>query len=165
VLPHSSSHWSGAEQLQALRAVDVYIKHPLRCEHSAPPSCLACDSQSILVAYADGFLGSASWLGKVRRRSGARAAAAVARKHALLLVCCYYFYKQALHPAVCTASMDACSMLAAARAVPQQQRNSSHVRVCSWASWQLSGVVQCAQMAFAWDTKLLASSAKLLLPL
>jgi hypothetical protein len=67
VLPHSTSHWSGAEQLQALRSVDVYIKHPLRCEHSAPPSCLCCDSQSILVAYADGCLGSASWLGKVRR--------------------------------------------------------------------------------------------------
>jgi hypothetical protein len=65
VLPHSSSHWSGAEQLQALRSVDVYIKHPLRCEHSAPPSCLCCDSQSILVAYADGCLGTASWLGKV----------------------------------------------------------------------------------------------------
>uniref|UniRef100_A0A383V6J0 RIC1 C-terminal alpha solenoid region domain-containing protein n=1 Tax=Tetradesmus obliquus TaxID=3088 RepID=A0A383V6J0_TETOB len=66
VLPASGSHSSGAEQLAALRVTDVYIKHALACSHSAAPTCLACDSASILISYSDGCLGSASWLGKMR---------------------------------------------------------------------------------------------------
>jgi hypothetical protein len=106
VLPHSSSHWNGAEQLQALRAVDVYIKHPLRCEHSAPPSCLCCDSQSILVAYADGFLGSASWLGKVRRCCCCDAGTAAERLHASKH-CTQHGKQGCLQPARCSASRAA----------------------------------------------------------
>ncbi|KAF8071370.1 R06F6.8 [Scenedesmus sp. PABB004] len=59
-------HWSGQERLAALRGVDVYIKHATRCAHDAPPTALACSGLSILVAYADGYVGSASWGGKMR---------------------------------------------------------------------------------------------------
>lgn len=77
VLPASGSHSSGAEQLAALRVTDVYIKHALACSHGAAPTCLACDSASILIGYSDGCLGSASWLGKVRRGCGSSTQAAV----------------------------------------------------------------------------------------
>lgn len=81
VLPHSSSHWNGQEQLQALRTVDVYIKHHACCAHTAPPTCLCCDSQSILVAYADGYMGSCTWAGKVRPgQAGATRATSTSRR-------------------------------------------------------------------------------------
>lgn len=80
-LPHLSggAHWGGAGAAAALARVDVYVKHTARCQHAAPPTALACDARAILVAYADGFLGSCSWSGKVcgarPRRARARARA------------------------------------------------------------------------------------------
>jgi hypothetical protein len=96
----------------------VYIKHPLRCEHSAPPSCLCCDSQSILVAYADGFLGSASWLGKVGRCCGdAAQLQEVVCKHALH-PCSVHSKQGCLHHARCSEGR--------ATTAEYQQANSSH---------------------------------------
>lgn len=46
--------------------MDVYVKHPVRCERDVPATCVCCDSRVILIAYADGYWGSCSWFGKVR---------------------------------------------------------------------------------------------------
>lgn len=61
-----SGSWAGQERLAGLTAHDVYVKHSLRCQHSAPPTALCCDARTVLVGYADGFVGSCTWGGKVR---------------------------------------------------------------------------------------------------
>lgn len=61
-----SQSWGTHDSLQQLHAVDVYVKHPVRCEREVPATCVCCDSRTILVAYADGYWGSCSWFGKVR---------------------------------------------------------------------------------------------------
>jgi hypothetical protein len=61
-----SQSWGTHDSLQQLHAVDVYVKHPVRCDREVPATCVCCDSRTILVAYADGYWGSCSWFGKVR---------------------------------------------------------------------------------------------------
>lgn len=56
---------TGHDASAALHTVDVYVKHPVRCDRDVPATCLCCDSRVILVAYADGYWGSCSWSGKV----------------------------------------------------------------------------------------------------
>jgi len=60
-----SQTWGTHDGSQSLHAVDVYVKHPVRCERAVPATCVCCDNRVILVAYADGYLGSCSWSGKV----------------------------------------------------------------------------------------------------
>lgn len=60
-----SNTWGVHDGSQCLHAVDVYVKHTVRCERAVPATCMCCDSRAILVAYADGFWGSCSWSGKV----------------------------------------------------------------------------------------------------
>eukprot|EP00879_Flechtneria_rotunda_P027415 GHRR01029366.1.p1 GENE.GHRR01029366.1~~GHRR01029366.1.p1 ORF type:complete len:171 (+),score=56.10 GHRR01029366.1:679-1191(+) len=62
----SNNSWSAQQQQQqALWQQDIYIKHTVQCDHTALPTCLCSDSRSILVAYADGCIGSCNWSGKV----------------------------------------------------------------------------------------------------
>lgn len=60
-----SQSWGSHHDAQQLPAVDVYVKHPVRCEREVPATCVCCDSRAILVGYADGYWGSCSWFGKV----------------------------------------------------------------------------------------------------
>jgi hypothetical protein len=64
-----SQTWGPHDGSQPLHAVDVYVKHPVRCDRDVPATCVCCDSRVILVAYADGCWGSCSWFGKVSSTS------------------------------------------------------------------------------------------------